>query len=152
MRRERENKHPGAFFTLIAGGLVIALVVWAAAFLVPAAQAKDNPEDNTRVYRHSYDEVFQATQEAIERIGCFVKDTEKDKGIITGNGKCARGGPGYLFNVEFQIKIETVSTKPETRVTLTMKTKGTFLGAQGPARNFRNDLFMELQKVLVTYK
>ena len=40
----------------------------------------------TRVYQHTYDEVFQACQEAIERLGWSITDKDSDKGTINGFG------------------------------------------------------------------
>ena len=150
----QENKC-GRFRSLVnvaAMGLAVAIVVLTAAFLVPAVRAKDNPEDSTRVYKHTYDEVFQGAQEAVERMGCFVTDANKVKGVITGNGKCAHGRPGYggPYKVEFEITIESVNANPETRVTIRPQIHG--LIAHTWAKVFRDDLFAEIQKVLVTYK
>jgi hypothetical protein len=90
---------------------------------LPAAPNNDKDQAFTQIYTHTYDEVFQASQEAIERMGCFVTNADKDKGVISGNGRCARGAPGYLFKVDFEIRIESVSTKPETRVTVNAQSK-----------------------------
>lgn len=138
----------------------VCTVVLLAAFVanVPVVKAKDNPEDFTRVYQHTYDEVFQAAQKAVERMGCFITEADKEKGTITGNGKCATGAPGYspgtFWKVEFQVRIETVSDKPETRVIVEAKTKGQFgtYGGTGAARKaFKEQLLSETQKVLATY-
>lgn len=123
----------------VAGVSVVALAV---VFLSLAAQAKDNPGDFTSVYGHTYDEVFQAAQQAIERLGWFVTNTDKDKGIITG-----KGGGTYMRAV-FELHIETISAKPETRITMT-KVSGIFHGWKA---SFAGQLFSETQKVLATYK
>jgi hypothetical protein len=39
---------------------------------VPAVPGKDKDQESTRVFQHTYDEVFQASQEAIERMGLFL--------------------------------------------------------------------------------
>jgi hypothetical protein len=136
---------------------LITLVALTATFLSPPVQAKDKlPEETSQVYQHTYDEVFQASQDAIERLGCFVTAADKGSGTITGGGKCAtyHACPGASLKVDFQMKIETVSAKPETRVSVDAKTKGEF-GAYacvgGARKNFKDLLLNEVQKVLSTY-
>jgi tRNA/tmRNA/rRNA uracil-C5-methylase (TrmA/RlmC/RlmD family) len=63
----------------------------------------------TLVYQHTYDEVFQACQEAIERVGLSVTDKDSDKGAINvfdGKGK-------HIFSLH----VETINTNPEVSVT-----------------------------------
>jgi hypothetical protein len=155
------KKHESSGYAKLAGVIAVALVLgvlifggYAAALpkpggVPPAAPNKDKDKQFTQVYQHSYDEVFQASQEAIERMGCFVTNADKDKGVISGNGRCARGAPGYMFKVDFEIRIESVSTKPETRVTVNAQSKGWGRGAI--KENFKDDFSRELQKVLSTY-
>jgi len=140
--RENENGRFRPFGGLAVATLVLVLGVLATAFLVPAAPAKDNPEDFTRIYRHTYDEVFEGAQEAIERKGWFVGDADKDKGTITVNGVYGR------TKMTFEIHIEPVSPKPETRITINGVTKSSGVNRRDLALQF----FTELQKVLVTYK
>jgi len=122
------------------GKLAVILVVLTVASWAPGAPKKDKDQDQefTPVYQHTVDEVFQASQEAIERLGWFVTDKDKDKGTISGYH------PAY--KTAFDIHIEALNTKPETRVTITVKTK---------YRNFRKDIEQRLptqiQKVLATY-
>jgi hypothetical protein len=124
----------------------IAIAVLAAISSVPAARAKDNADDFTRVYRHSYDEVWDASHEAIERLGWFVTDTDdKDKGAITGKGAGPNG------KTTFTLHIESVSPKPETRETIDVKWSG-FQGSWGGRKYVAKQLFEETQKVLATYK
>jgi hypothetical protein len=131
---------------------LITFVVLTAAYLFPAAQAKDKPpEETTQIYRHTYDEVFQASQDAIERMGMFVKDKDKDKGTISGNGTYRGTNNTGVHNVEmiFDIKIMTVSAKPETQVTVNAQGKGII--ARSYQKQFTQNFLSEVQKVLATY-
>ncbi len=155
----RSTSHSRNSLRIAAAALCFVVAALAAILVSPAkADAKDKPEDYTRVYQHTYDEVFQATQKAIERMGCFVKTTDQAKGAIAGNGKCATGVAGFSptmsWKVEFEVRIETVSAKPETRVSVEATTKGQFgnYGGVGGARKaFKEQLLSEIQKVLATY-
>jgi uncharacterized protein YndB with AHSA1/START domain len=127
---------------LAVGILAVVLGVLATVSFASSAFGKDKPEEFTRIYNHTYDEVFQAAQEAIERKGWFVTNADKDKGTVSG----------HMVNAKhaFEMHIETVSPKPETRVTISVNAKG--LG-MGPFRRTSAEGFLsELQKVLVTYK
>jgi hypothetical protein len=128
--------------------LVVVLGVLATVSFASTAFGKGKPEEFTRIYNHTYSEVFQATQEAIERMGMFVAAKDEDKGTISGNGQyqgMTGAGQPRKISMTFEIHIESVSAKPETRVTI-LKIHGGFFKA------FASDLFSELQKVLVTYK
>jgi hypothetical protein len=115
---------------------------------VPAVPGKDKEEALTRVYQHTYDEVFQASLETIERLGMFVTDKDKDKGTISGNGEysypCGAAGP-CRPKLTFDINVETVSAKPEVRVKIQMVPPRRGRGVFPPV------FFAELQKVLSTY-
>jgi hypothetical protein len=131
------------FRSLAVVGLAALLTAIAAVPFAPTASAKDNPDDYTRIYTHTYDEVFQAAQEAIARLGWFVTSTDKEKGLITANGLLRR------THNTCQIHIETVSAKPETRVTVDHIEH--FMLAVD-RRNRATEFLVELQKVLATYK
>jgi hypothetical protein len=104
---------------------------------------KDKGQEFTQVYQHTYDEVFQATQVAIERSGYFVTDKDKDKGTISGNG--------YLIgHFTFDIHIEALNTKPETRVAIIVVPKGRMAGSAKQAAPQR--ILVTIQKVLATYQ
>ena len=121
----------------VATAIAVAIVVLAVACLMLDAHAKDNPDDFTRVYAHTYDEVFQAAQTAVERLGWFVTSQDKDKGVVVVD----YGKKHYL-----EVHLETVSAKPETRLTIVVFTCRTC------SRRIPADmLFSELQKVLATY-
>jgi len=128
------------------------LVVFAPALFAPTASAKDKPENSTRIYTHTYDEVFQASQETIERMGLFITDKDKDKGTISGNGKyrvlCGYG-PCFM-TLTFDIRLETVSTKPETRVTIDVKRQASAFNPRGQSE-VKNEFLSQLQKTLATY-
>jgi len=109
---------------------------------------QDKDQKYTRVYPHTYDEVFQASQETIERMGLFVADKDKDKGTISGNGRYNPDGGPLSKNCTLDIHIEALNTKPETRVTIHAKVKGVISGWDGP---LKDRFLIELQKVLATY-
>jgi len=101
---------------------------------------KDKGQEFTQVYWHTYDEVFQASQVAIERLAYFVTGMDKDKGTISGNTDSGR--------VTFDLHIEALNTKPQSRVTIKVESTTRFK-AVIPATADR--IFKELQKVLATY-
>lgn len=113
----------------------------------PAAPNKD--QALTQTYLHTYDEVFQASLEAIERMGLFVTAQDKDKGTISGKGSHQQKGVQLPRDWTFDIHIETLSTKPETRVTINASSRGWVLASEKAA--FKQDMASELQKVLSTY-
>src|SRR5208283_1992755 len=78
----------------------------------------------TQVYEHTYDEVFQASLDAIERMGLFVTAKDKDKGTISGGGRYRAGAQDPYGQITFDLRIEAISTKPETRLTAHAQAKG----------------------------
>ncbi len=147
-----QNKHKLLWYAKRAGVAALVLVLGAlifSAFAGPSASGSPgNDKELTRVYQHTYDEVFQASQEAIERMGLYVTAKDKDKGTISGNGNYQPPGAGR-FEWTFDIHIETLSTKPETRVTINANA-GSGCGA-GCRNAFKQDMAGNLQKVLSTY-
>jgi hypothetical protein len=116
------------------------LVVLTVASLAPGAPKKNEEHEITQVCQHTYDEVFQASQDAIERAGFFVTAKDKDKGTISGNGAAGK--------FTFEMYIEPLNTKPETRVTMHGRGKHwdwRYTSSQLDA------ILSELQKVLATY-
>jgi len=143
----QENSTSGRYRGLSAAVATVLVAVMAgamAASLAPAAYAKDNPEDFTRVYRHTYDEVWDATHDAIERNGWFVTDDDKDKGIIHGNADFPH------WKTTFEVHIETVSSKPEPKMTI--KVKSTGVAGGGARKATAAGILEDTQKVLATYK
>jgi hypothetical protein len=139
----------------------LALILLMALTAVPlalGASKKDNDQDGNyypvesmQVYQHTYDEVFQACQEAIERKGWFVTDQDKDKGTIGGH--IASSSPMVFI---FVMHIEPLNTKPQTRVTINAHwSKKLFLGNSSAIRantlSTAGGLLSEVQKVLATY-
>ncbi len=116
-----------------------------------AARKSDKDQEFTRVYQYTYDEVFQASQEAIEQMDYFITHKDKDKGTISGNGifysKTSVGPMGKKCT--FDIHIETLNTKPETRVTI--KANVEVWGASASSR-LKERLSSEIRKVLATYR
>jgi hypothetical protein len=129
---------------LAARVIVVGIVALTTAFLSPVAQAKNKPDDFTRVYAHTFDEVFQAAQNAIEREGGFVGNADKSKGVITGKGIAGYSG------MTWEIHIETISAKPETRLTINITSRG--IGSGNSRRYAASQFLMEVQKVLATYQ
>lgn len=129
-----------------------AAVAVIAVLLLPAVQAKNKSEESTQIFTHPYDEVFQAVPDTIERMGMFVTDKNPQSGQISGKGvyKAITPAGPRNFNVTFSIHVETVSAKPETRVTMDASMKG--LASRGWSKVFMQDFYRELQKVLATYK
>ena len=153
MTKENERK-PGSSMNRVARGLAVAIMTLTAACLFPAAHAKDSPEDNTRVYQHTYDEIFQASLEAMERIGLYASATDKENGTISGTGgDCTSRNTAFTHTCDLKIHIEIVSSKPETRVTIIeTKKHGHGDGWVPIERPFKQKFFGELQKVLATYR
>lgn len=125
---------------------LIALVVLGFASLGQAAPNRE-PKEVTRVYSHTYEEVFQASLDAIERMGLFATDKDKDKGTISGNGDYRPRMMSVLIKFTFNIHIEIVSTKPETRLTINFEQHP----KTGEPTRFADDFVIEVQKVLSTY-
>ncbi len=152
MRRNECGQSRCAAGAAVGKLALITLVVLTVACLFPAAQAKDKPEDYAQVYTHTYDEVFQAVQDSIERLGCGVTNADKDKGIITGAGACVRSARRNV-KVVLEIHIEMVSSKPETRVTINITSiSSAIIDKSRDKKGFSDDMFSELHKVLATYK
>jgi hypothetical protein len=151
MIREKESR---SLVTFAARVIAVGIVALTTAFLSPVAQAKDknkeNPDDYTRVYPFTYDEVFQAAGKALLRLGWNVANSDKDKGIIQGTVIDEYlGGHGH----QFEAHIETISSKPETRVTLGVKVHHEFMLNDAECRRYcARKFFPELQKVLATYQ
>jgi len=136
---------------MTVGKLAVILVVMTASCLAPGASKSDKDQEFTRVYQHTYDEVFQASQEAIERTGYFITHKDKDKGTISGNGIFySKTSVGLMSKkCTFDFHIETLNTKPETRVTINANVE--VWGAPAASR-LKERFSDELQKVLATYR
>jgi hypothetical protein len=131
----------GATVGKLALTILVVLIVASSASGAP----KDKEQEFTRVYEHTYDEVFQASQEAIERMGLYVTAKDKDKGTISGEGIFYQGmGKKCIFDIH----IEALNTKPETQVTVHAKVKGVLMGWEP---ELKRKILMELQQVLATY-
>ena len=134
------------------GKLAVILAVLTVATWAPGAPKKDKnidqTEQSTWVYQHTYDEVFQASLEAIERMGLFLTDKDKEKGTVSGKGSHTLSGFFRPLQWTFGIQIEALNTKPETQVKITIgrPTHGGYAEA-----HFKRDLSSEIQKVLATY-
>src|SRR5208337_173225 len=124
------DKHESFWYAKRALITALALVLGAlvlggfAAPLASGAPNNDKHKTATKIYQHTYDEVFQASLEAIERMGLFVTDKDKDKGTISGNGNYTLSSGTASQPWIFDIHIEALNTKPETRVTIDCEWKG----------------------------
>jgi len=118
---------------------LIMLVVLTVAPMALGASRNDKDVEFRQVYRHTFDEVFQASQEAIERLGWFVTGIDKDKGIISCSFMNSK--------VTFDLQMETVSQKPETQVTIVFIKTG-----RVTKDSIWHTVSTELQKVLSTYR
>lgn len=135
----------------IGSALFVLVVALIAASLAPATPSKDEYKESARIYSHTYDEVFQASLEALERMGLFATEKDKDKGTISGNGKYKPTGWQAPLSFVFDARIETLNSKPETRVTLRFKKKGAW-GMGREEDQFGADFHSEVLKVLATYR
>ena len=135
------------FLSSINRAARVIVVSVALVFALPTVQAKDKTQEFTQIFTHTYDEVFQAVPDTIERMGLFVTDKNDKSGLVNGKGSYKAvlwNGVPYNYKMTFSIHVETVSAKPETKVTIDVS---------GGAREFfARDFFRELQKVLATYK
>jgi len=112
----------------------------------------------SQIYNHTFDEVFQACQEVIERQGRFIAEKDDAQGTISI--KPAVGQPVGRLDAHFvcQIRIETVSTVPETRVTIRVHTAAQKHFWYNPleinkfGHQTANETLVYLQKVLATYR
>jgi hypothetical protein len=151
MTRENELGRSQLTFAPVLGKLaLVALSV--SALAACASGLPSTEEDFTRTYGRTYDEVFQASQEAVERMGLFVKTQDKDKGTITGEGTYTPKGYTGPSKFVFTINIKILNDKPETSATITAERKGGPLGREGGEARFRDEFLIELQKVLATYR
>ena len=126
MERENEQGRSGwaGRLTVVPSILVLGVLIFGG-YGAPSASAAPKKEDTaSQIYQHTYDEVYQASQEAIERMGLFLGDKDKDKGTLNGNGPYQEPGYTGTFQMIFDIHIETLSTKPETRLTISTQHKG----------------------------
>ncbi len=148
-----QNKFESFWYAKRAGVAVFALMLgalifggYAVSLPKPASGAMPggSSKEVSRVYQHTYDEVFQATQEAIERMGLFVTAKDKEKGTISGNGVYKWAGKDCTFDIH----IEAINTSPETRVTINGKVKGIIPGSES---KLKADFLAMLQQVLATY-
>jgi hypothetical protein len=149
-----QKKQEGFWWANCAGVIAVALVLGILIFGgygAPSASAAPGKDKSaTRVYQHTYDEVFQASLEAIERMGLFVENKDKDKGIISGSGKYKPSGWQYLMTFSFDIQVESLNTKPEARLTINFKKHGG-AGMGREEDQFGDEFVGEVQKVLATY-
>ncbi len=132
--------------------VLIVLAVLTAASSATASEQEMNQE-GSQTYQHTYDEVFQASKKTIERKGWFITASDKDKGIISGTMTMGTA----IGKDSFNIHVEALNTKPETRVTLQVKYYYkkqwgvSYKVMEQPGRSGINSFLSELQKVLSTY-
>ena len=154
-----QNKHElfchakRAVITAIALVLGILIFCGNATSLPKPGGARPVPpkkhQDSTQVYENTYDEVFQACAEAIKRMGLFITAKDKDKGTISGGGRYRPDTADSYGQITFDLHIEAINTKPETRLAAHAEAKG-FL-SKGFDWAFVDHFPIEVQKVLSTY-
>lgn len=141
----QNSKNPGLRFRChsITPALAVLLGALAASGWV---FAKDTGVFHaTRVYSHTYDDVFQAALEEVERSGCPLENADKDKGIIT------YADHGY-FKCTYEIHVESVSPKPETRVSVDHRCKVSWIDKKSMVASFGESYLGAVQKILATYR
>ncbi len=134
---------------LVAKLALIVLAVLTAASSAPGDEKEINQWERSQTYQHTYGEVFQASQQAIERRGMFVTASDKDKGIVSGTS-------ADKTTTSFNIHVEALNTKPETRVTFQCKWSYRNKVKQSKAleqaqRDWIDRFLVDIQKVLSTY-
>ena len=151
----RSRRPVGATVGKLAQIALVALTVASWASGAPKNDKNiDQTEQSTWVYQHTYDEVFQACLDAIERMGLFVTEKDTDKGTISGKGSHVLSTGWASTQWIFDIHIEALNTKPETQVKIDCESIGKGYSAHFRKHAppiFRRDLSSEVQKVLATY-
>jgi hypothetical protein len=107
---------------------------------------------SSHVYTFTYDEVFAATGDAVARMGLLADAQDKAKGTISGHGLYKPSFASANRKFSFEITVETVSSKPETRVTVLAKIKELWVLGGDAETELQEALLGELNKVLLTYK
>ena len=131
----------------------VTMLVLVPHFSFPVAQAqeksKDSPDDFTRVYNFTYDDVFQAANEVLFRHGGNIKTADKEKGLLSSVSN-AVNGPDDRCTTD--IKVEAISPAPETRVTYHGQCGKPIHHKWEPTSQSAARFFGDLQKILSTYK
>lgn len=155
------RKRPRHSLSATLGKMALLIPVLTFTCIASGASKNDNdkdgnyyPHEMTQVYQHTYDEVFQACQEAVERKGWFVTEEDKDKGTISGHDNSGQLWSPFIFSIH----IESLNTKPETQVTINghLARKGGFHaighnGLEDLPELLEKELTSEMQKVLSTF-
>jgi hypothetical protein len=101
----------------------------------------------SQVYSRTFDTVFQTCQDALGDMRMSVERADKDTGMIAGKGKYIEAG-AYI-TVHFEVAVEKLSAKPETRVNVAAKTDKFNLGlGTGYLRNFKNEFLKRVECAL----
>jgi hypothetical protein len=79
--------------------------------------ARKDQDAGTLVSQHTYDEVFQASQDTFKLLGMLVTDKNKNEGTISGTGSYQYAAQ----RVAYHIHVEALNDKPETRVTMSVE-------------------------------
>jgi hypothetical protein len=96
---------------------------------------------------HSYDDVFQATAEAIERCGWFMDSVDKNIGTCVFS---IRDGIPCTMVVKIEAVESAAGPQALVKFNYSKPPRG-LLGLEFRGQ-FPGDLFRELQKVLATYR
>ncbi len=105
----------------------------------------------SRTMPYSFDEVFDAAQEAVFQKGLNVERADRQKGKIVGDGLwqavCGSYGP-CSFEITFAIYVEEISPE-RTKITV-LTDKFPNAGHMGDHR-YAASIMIQVQKVLATY-
>ena len=151
MIQKNERTKPRTATNPAARGLVVVSMILGAAALFPAPQAQAKDVGATQTFQHTYDEVFQASLDAIERMGLFLTAQDKGMGTISGNGTyqlVLLNGHPATCQMTFDIQIKTLSAKPEVQVAINTEAKHCW---GGYLKRFNEKYLSEIPKVLSTY-
>jgi len=117
-------------------------------------------ESSSRTSDFTFDEVFDAANKALLRLGLNIEQSDYEKGMITGNGNStiisSVKGPCVASHT-FACYITEISAEPITRVTVIVDThSGDNIQVIGLGKKmslaFLESIHAEIQKVLSTYR
>ena len=120
-------------------------------------KATDYQTTKSRVYNYTFDEVFDASVDAIMRTGYSVDVEDREAGLISGSGLNRRHGVNgpLSCNITYAIYVEEVNTKPRTKSTVIVDVHSStmFLWSAGPETSLivNSEISDQLQKILASY-
>jgi hypothetical protein len=103
---------------------------------------------DSRIVSFSFDDVFEAANEAMFRRGLRIESKDENLGRITANGTYNCNGP--VMNATLAVYVEQINKKPESRLTVVVDRYGINCWGGGE-KSFANKIAQDVQKVLSTY-